>query len=184
MLTAGVVPASVAELARGALRAMRHSMIMRVGGVFLAVGIVAAGVGRFAPRASGGPSEPATARPKEDDGAEAEKIRVKLAIQRAQQEVEEIEYEAKKQWLREAMKRLGKLELQRRVRDPRPEKDVTLRERKEAIDAEEVSRRDLSEYIEKMHAELIDKGISVNIKKLELLEAERKAQGETRPAPR
>ncbi len=104
------------------------------------------------------PAEPGPPEPKEQP--DPEKKRLELATRRAQQEVEEIEYEAKKQWLREAMKRLGKLELQRRVRDPRPEKDVTLRERKEAIDAEEVSRRDLSEYIEKMHAELIDKGIS------------------------
>jgi RNA polymerase sigma factor (sigma-70 family) len=177
-LTAGVVPGSVTELTRGALKAMRHSMIMRIGGIVLVVGLAAAG--RFAPRASGGPvdepqgkvspAEPRPAGPKAQP--DPEQRREELAIRRAQQEVEEIEYEAKKEWLREAMKRLGQLELQRRVREPRPEKEETLRERREARQNSEESRAELAEYIEMMKKELIQKGISVNMKKLELLEKE------------
>jgi RNA polymerase sigma factor (sigma-70 family) len=178
-LAAGVVPASVVEMARGALRAMRHSMIMRIVVIVLVVGLASAGVGRFATRASGGPptepqgkgspAEPRLSAPNEPP--DPEKKRNELAIQRAHQEVEEIEYEAKKEWLREAMRRLGQLELQWRVGEPGREPEDPEKRRKARHDLEEERER-LSEYIEKMKHEIIHKCISAHVKKLELLEKE------------
>jgi RNA polymerase sigma factor (sigma-70 family) len=184
-LTAGVVPASVSQMTRGALRAMRHSMIMRVGGIVLVVGLAAAGVGRFAPRASGGPAvepqgkvapaEPGPPEPKEQP--DPEKRRLELATRRAHQEVAEIEYEAKKEWLRAAINRLGQLELQGMVGVPRlgmvgvPRRETNdPEERRKALQDLEHERLRLSEYIEKMKDELIHKGISIHVKKLELQE--------------
>jgi RNA polymerase sigma factor (sigma-70 family) len=184
-LAAGVVPVSVTEMTRGALRAMRHSMIMRVGGIVLVVGLAAAGVGRFAPRASGGPAvesqgkvapaEPGPPEPKEQP--DPEKKRLELAARRAHQEVAEIEYEAKKEWLRAAMNRLGQLELQGMVGVPRlgmvgvPRRESQdPEERRKALQDLEHERLRLSEYIEKMKDELIHKGISIHVKKLELQE--------------
>ena len=169
-ITVGTVSASVAALARGALRMMTVDKTIKVVGFSLALFCVATGAGMFAARASRGQS--AVARQEsvrraapgavdERHPSDKENERIRVATARTRQDLLGLEYDVRKALLREAMTRLGQLELNARTRKADTEEKATEKE-----------LAALRDDVDRMKKEFLQQGIAAHTSMLELIETD------------
>jgi len=189
--TGGTVLPLVVDLTEGVLKSMRLNLMIRIGGFVLASGLVLAGVGLLAARASGGrPFQSHPGGPQADTSAAAEKRlaetresqrqeaeakesqrkaaeakesqrkeaeakarQLEVAKLRTEWEIREVAFEVHKALLREALTRLGRLELERALRKPADQR---------GNDTNDIDR--LSRFTEHLEQRVFELGIQAKIK--------------------
>ena len=168
-MTPGMVRESVRELAEGVMSAMRLKMVIGVGGLLLAIGLAASSAAQRADPTPRGPAADPSGQairggvqnPKSTGAGEPAAPGSSGAGFSAAADLQRLEYEVRKDLLREALREEGQLELRSILgrlpggEDKAPRADDDLRRAREADDA---ARRGLEKYVKKLRDSVLSLG--------------------------